>query len=168
MEKLVIHVAEKSDAQPSFLLLRDVAIWLQEKGEWLWPPSYFSQPMMQTHIDKKELIVGYVGETMATCMLMLDIDQEFWPEASDPAYYLHKIAVSRNFAGRAYSRSMINWAAERARAEGIDKLRIDCAPRPKLLNVYRKAGFEPVDSEPLSISGFLVVRMELNCRPKGN
>jgi hypothetical protein len=41
---------------------------------------------------------------------------------------------------------------------GRDYLRLDCEPRPKLLALYRNAGFMAVDAAPIRVGRHFVVR----------
>ena len=94
-------------------------------------------------------------------MYLHNADTLFWPQ--DPpgeAFYVHRLAVARNFAGRGFANAMLRWAEAETLNQGRRFLRLDCEPRPKLLALYQKAGFTRVDAEPIEVTGHWVVRHE--------
>jgi len=64
------------------------------------------------------------------------------------------------YAGKGWSRAMLDWAATAAAARGVTALRLDCAPRPELLRLYADCGFTRLDHEPRSVCGYDIVRFE--------
>jgi GNAT superfamily N-acetyltransferase len=162
--KLTIRFAEQNDALSVTFLLKDVAQWLVQNNQALWHPDYFTVERTNGHIERSELVVGIIKDKIAASMLILKEDPEFWPEAlPGEALYLHKIVVGREFSGYGLSHQLFLWAKEYATIVGAKALRLDCAPREKLVRVYEKAGFYPFDDQPVTMQGFLVKRMELAC-----
>ena len=77
-------------------------------------------------------------------MYLHDEDRLFWPHVSPgEAFYIHRLAVAREFAGRGYAHAMLDWAVSEARSKGRPFLRLDCEPRAKLLALYRERGLQP-------------------------
>ncbi|MDH3494897.1 MAG: GNAT family N-acetyltransferase, partial [Acidobacteriota bacterium] len=71
-----------------------------------------------------------------------DADPEYWDDVPhEDSSFVHRVAVRRKYAGKGLARKMIEWAKNRARDEGKRFLRLDCADRPKLREVYEKMGF---------------------------
>ena len=98
-------------------------------------------------------------------MYLHNEDRVFWPDARDgEALYVHRLAVARRFAGRGLSMIMLEWSVREAKRLGRDYLRLDCEPRAKLLTLYQRAGFTPVDAAPIQVGRHFVVRHE---RPVG-
>ena len=88
-------------------------------------------------------------------------DRLFWPHAAPgEAFYVHRLAVARKYAGRGYAQAMLDWAEEEARAQSRLYLRLDCEPRLKLLALYRSAGFTRIDAQPIRVGMHFVVRHE--------
>ena len=142
-------------------LIHEAADWLIAKGEPLWGPNETSYEELIRVARAGELVIGRFGEDAAACMYLHGEDRLFWPQ--DPpreAFYVHRLAVARKFAGRGFAQAMLDWAADEARAKGRAYLRLDCEPRPKLLALYRSAGFTPIDPKPILVIGHLVVRHE--------
>jgi GNAT superfamily N-acetyltransferase len=88
-------------------------------------------------------------------------DPDFWPE--DPpgeALYVHRLAVTRRFAKKGYSQAMLRWAEDEARRLGRPYVRLDCEQRPKLIALYRDAGYLRVDEGPVEVHGYWVLRQQ--------
>jgi GNAT superfamily N-acetyltransferase len=143
------------------LLIREAADWLIAKGEPLWGPNETSYEELVRVARAGELVIGRTNGEAAACMYLHGEDRLFWPQ--DPpleAFYVHRLAVARKFAGRGYAHAMLDWAESEVRAKGRLYLRLDCEPREKLLALYRSAGFTPIDPKPILVIGHLVVRHE--------
>ena len=158
---LVIARAGMEAVPEADVLIREAADWLAAKGEPLWGPNETSYDELVRITRAGELVTGRLAGELAACMYLHGEDRLFWPQ--DPpleAFYVHRLAVARKFAGRGYAHAMLDWAANEVRARGRAFLRLDCEPRPKLLALYRSAGFMPIDPEPILVIGHLVVRHE--------
>ena len=143
------------------ILIHEAAEWLTAKGEPLWGPNETSYDELVRVTQAGELITGHIAGELAACMYLHNEDKLFWP--NDPpgqAFYVHRLAVARKYAGRGYAHAMLAWAVEETRRERRSYLRLDCEPRPKLLALYRSAGFTRVDANPIEVIGHLVVRHE--------
>jgi len=142
-------------------LIRATAEWLISKGEKLWGPNETSRDELMRVARSGELVIGRVEDELASCMFLHDEDRVFWPQVRPgEAFYIHRLAVARNFAGRGYAHAMLEWAADEAREKGRTFLRLDCEPRAKLLALYRDAGYRAVDSAPIQVGEHFVVRHE--------
>lgn len=161
MPNITIRQAGETDAPAILTLLQSVALWLETDGPGkLWPASSFNLAEITAKAERSEIVVLTAGQDIAACMYIEDSDSAFWPEAlPGEALYLHKLAVGRAFAGQGFARRLIDWAAQHAAHHGRKYLRLDCAPRPRLVQVYRDAGFERVGEDSV-IEGFLVARLQ--------
>jgi GNAT superfamily N-acetyltransferase len=140
-------------------LILEAARWLIAKGEPLWGEPETSGEELARVARAGELVTGRIGPELCACMYLHNEDPVFWPgAAAGEALYIHRLAVARRFAGRGFSCSMLDWAAGEARGIGRDFLRLDCEPRPKLLALYRDAGFRAVDPTPIQVGIHFVVR----------
>lgn len=158
---LLIARGSLDDVPETDELIRATADWLIKKGEKLWGPNETSLDELVRVTLAGELIVGRVGRELATCMYLHDEDRLFWPQvATGEAFYIHRLAVGRAFAGRGYAHAMLDWAAKEARSKGRPFLRLDCEPRAKLLALYRNAGYSRVDPAPIQVGEHFVVRHE--------
>jgi len=158
---LLIARGSLDDVTETDRLIRATADWLIQKGEKLWGPNETSLDELMRVTHAGELIVGRVAGELATCMYLHDEDRQFWPHVSPgEAFYIHRLAVARTFAGRGYAHAMLEWAAHEARSKGRPFLRLDCEPRAKLLALYASAGYSRVDSAPIQVGEHFVVRHE--------
>jgi GNAT superfamily N-acetyltransferase len=158
---LLIARGSLDDVPETDALIRATAEWLTEKGEPLWGPSETSLDELMRVTHAGELIIGRVAGELASCMYLHEEDRLFWPQVSPgEAFYIHRLAVARKFAGRGYAHAMLEWAAGEARATGRPFLRLDCEPRAKLLALYRSAGYSRIDVAPIQVGEHFVVRHE--------
>ena len=158
---LLIARGSLSDVAEVDRLIRATAEWLINKGEPLWGPNETSLEELERVARLGELIVGRLEGELATCMYLHDEDRVFWPQvAPREAFYIHRLAVARKFAGRGYAHAMLDWAALEARKYARPFLRLDCEPREKLLALYRSAGYRPIDPKPIQVGEHFVVRHE--------
>ncbi len=158
---LLIARGSLDDVPETDRLIRATADWLIKKGEKLWGPNETSLDELMRVTQAGELIVGRVAGELATCMYLHDEDRLFWPQVSPgEAFYIHRLAVAREFAGRGYAHAMLDWAVSEARSKGRPFLRLDCEPRAKLLALYASAGYSRVDSAPIQVGEHFVVRHE--------
>src|SRR5262245_38014870 len=158
---LVIARGTLDDVAEADVLIREAAEWRIKKGEPLWGPNETSQDELNRVARLGELVVGRVTGEIATCMFLHDEDRLFWPQVSaGEAFYIHRLAVARKFAGRGYAHAMLEWAAGETRARGRKFLRLDCEPRAKLLALYQSAGYSPIDPAPIQVGEHFVVRHE--------
>lgn len=142
-------------------LIREAADWLIAKGEPLWGPNETSHGELERVAKEGELVIARMDGEAVACMYLHKEDTLFWPHMRPgEAFYIHRLAVKRKYAGRGFAHAMLAWAADEARAQGRPFLRLDCEPRPKLMALYKSANFMPIDSHPVEITGHYVVRHE--------
>jgi GNAT superfamily N-acetyltransferase len=148
-------------------LILEAAQWLIAKGEPLWGEPETSGEELARVARAGELVTGRVGGALCACMYLHNEDPIFWPNVgAGEALYIHRLAVARRFAGHGYSHALLDWAAREARSTGRDFLRLDCEPRPKLLSLYRDAGFLAVDATPIQVGIHFVVRHQKPLTPR--
>ena len=158
---LVIARAGMAAVPEADALIREAASWLIAKGEPLWGPNETSFDELQRVARAGELVMGRIEGEAATCMYLHDEDRLFWPhDRPEEAFYIHRLAVARKFAGRGCAQAMLCWAEDEVRARKRRFLRLDCEPRTKLLALYANAGFIRVDSSPIQVGEHFVVRHE--------
>jgi GNAT superfamily N-acetyltransferase len=163
---LVIGRAGMEAVPETDVLIHEAANWLIDKGEPLWGPNETSSEELVRVAREGELVIGRVEGTLAACMYLHAEDRLFWPQAaSGEAFYVHRLAVARRFAGRGFAHAMLRWAEEEVRAKGRLYLRLDCEPRTKLLALYQNAGFARVDAMPIQVGPHFVVRHQKSILP---
>jgi GNAT superfamily N-acetyltransferase len=142
-------------------LIHQAANWLIAKGEPLWGPNETSFDELQGVARAGELVMGHIAREPVACMYLHAEDRLFWPhDRPGEAFYIHRLAVARKFAGRGYAHAMLRWAEDEVRANRRRFLRLDCEPRVKLLGLYASAGFTRIDVSPIQVGEHFVVRHE--------
>jgi GNAT superfamily N-acetyltransferase len=159
--EIVIARAGMEAVPETDALISEAADWLIAKGEPLWGPNETSYDELVRVTRAGELVTGRRAGALAACMYLHDQDTLFWPKAlPGEAFYLHRLAVARKYAGRGYARAMLDWAARETRSKNRPYLRLDCEPRQKLLALYRSTGFARIDDKPIQVGEHVVVRHE--------
>jgi GNAT superfamily N-acetyltransferase len=162
--QLVIARGGMNDVPDADRLIHEAADWLTQAGMTLWGPEETSYDELVRVARDGELVMGRLNGEAAACMYLHNEDRLFWPETRlGQAFYIHRLAVARKFKGLGYSRAMLAWAENETRAQGRTHLRLDCEPRPKLLALYRTAGFTRVDPGTVQVGRHFVVRHEKPC-----
>ena len=156
-----IRWAQVDDAQAVTELWSATARWLRARGTPLWQPEQFEPAATAQAIARRELVVAHGDSALCACALVTTSDPDYWPEQpAGSAWYVHKLAVARHAAGRGQAAALIDWIAAAARQEGIPRLRLDCDPRPALLDLYARLGFARYDPAPVVRIGLRVQRMQ--------
>jgi GNAT superfamily N-acetyltransferase len=151
-----MEVVSEADA-----LIHEAADWLIAKGEPLWGPNETSFDELLRVAHAGELIMGRIAHEPVACMYLHNEDRVFWPhDKPGEAFYVHRLAVARKYAGRGYAHAMLRWAEDEVRAKRRRFLRLDCEPRAKLLGLYASAGFTRIDASPIQVGEHFVVRHE--------
>src|SRR5262249_48436209 len=141
--------------------IREAANWLIERGMPLWGSNEISYEALVRVAEDGELVIGRIGSEAATCMYLHNEDRLFWPNMPNgEAFYIHRLAVAREYAGRGFARAMLEWAEAEARRTGRRFVRLDCEPRMKLLRLYEVAGYVRIDPAPIQVGEHFVVRHE--------
>jgi GNAT superfamily N-acetyltransferase len=163
---LIITRAGMEAVPETDALIREAADWLIAKGEPLWGPNETAFDELTRVAREGELVIGRIDGVLAACMYLHNEDRLFWPHAAPgEAFYVHRLAVARRFAGRGFAHAMLVWAEHEVRAKGRLYLRLDCEPRAKLLALYRSAGFVPLDPKPIQVGPHFVVRHQKSILP---
>jgi ribosomal protein S18 acetylase RimI-like enzyme len=157
-----IRRADSTDAAIAVSILREAALWSSHTGQPTWRAEAFTVAAYEAAADAGELVLGYKNSDPVACMLLQRRDDVYW--SNDPvgeAWYVHKVAVRRTAAGEGWVGRLVHWAAQSARRQRAQYLRLDTLNRPKLLALYRGLGFYVVDSYALHSSGDAIVRLQL-------
>ncbi|MFJ5595372.1 GNAT family N-acetyltransferase [Streptomyces noursei] len=165
---MIVTRATLADVPRLVQFRRDAAAWLVNLGTDQW-----SAPFPEEHIAASvragEVFLVKAGEgseAAATVTLDRAIDPELldlWTpeERAEPALYVHKLAVDRQYAGRDLGGQILDWAGDRAAREGARWLRLDAwTTNTGLHRYYLRHGFQHVrtTTKPTEVSGWLAQR----------
>jgi len=155
-----VRRARSEEAPLVVSILREAAVWLEQRGVPLWSDGELAPETIRHDVDEGHYLLAFSGElAVGTARLALE-DALFWPEAAaDEAAYLHRLAVRRSSAGGVVSAAILDWALAHAAGLGRRFLRLDCdAERPELRALYERCGFA-FHSE-LTVGPYFVARYQ--------
>ena len=138
-----VRRAQQEDAQTVAGLLDEATVWVNDLGFSQWPLP-FPRDQLAAAIDRGEVYVveSEDGDGVATVSMLPD-DPEYWGDQPPDAFYVHKLAVRRDQAGRGIGAAIVEWANAEAAEAGREFLRLDClADNPGIRDYYEDLGFE--------------------------
>lgn len=143
---LTLRRAQPGDLPGVLALLADTSEWLHSQGVRQWPRGGFGPERIEPLIEQGTLYLLDLGwfDPVATIALDGAADPEFWSASDRPseALYVHKLAVSRGWAGEGVGDALLDWAGGCVEDAGLRWLRLDCAKdNPRLQDYYRRRGF---------------------------
>lgn len=149
-DSIQIEQATAKDQVAISQLLFQAATWLKSIGSKQWNGFLEGKDNHNTleAIAKGEVFICRVDNAPAGMFILWSTkstwDKELWKEASEPnAFYLHRLAIDRTFAGQHISKQMLSWAKEYTRNQNKHALRLDClAENIHLNNLYQKNDFQ--------------------------
>ncbi|WP_433218080.1 GNAT family N-acetyltransferase [Microtetraspora malaysiensis] len=152
--KFTLRGAVPDDLPSVLSLLADAARWLASQGVRQWPADGFPASRIEPLIETGTMYVLDDGRgPAATVALDGHADPEFWgrDDRPDTARYVHKLAVSRAYAGKGLGEALLDWAGLRAAADGRRWLRLDCSKdNLRLQRYYAELGFRHVRTVDLA------------------
>ncbi|MGW9044119.1 GNAT family N-acetyltransferase [Streptomyces lydicus] len=145
MSDLEIRAARPDELVDVEELLIGASTWLADRGidQWQYPPH---RDRITAALRRGEVFLA-LREQRPIATIQVDgfADPEFWQASDQPdsAFYVHRMAVSRQAAGEEIGAVLLDWAAERAAAAGKAYLRLDAwKDNPGLHRYYRATGFD--------------------------
>ncbi|MGH3329396.1 MAG: GNAT family N-acetyltransferase [Streptomycetales bacterium] len=131
MTHLEITPAEPCDLDVILALRDEAARWLRERGsdQWQrpWPSEDLQAERIRSSIANGETWMVRDGDrTAATLAIDHEANPTLWTEAerAESALFVHRLIVSRAYAGKGLGAQLLNWATEKAR-QGARWLRVD-------------------------------------------
>ncbi|MBG0814995.1 N-acetyltransferase [Planomonospora sp. ID82291] len=138
----------RAEASEWLALRKQVNQW--EKA---WPTSEAQERRILEAIRKGRTWMFHAvrGHPCATVTLCDEDGAGFWRRTVDdePAVYVHRLIVRREFHGRALGARILDWAAERGSRRGMKWMRIDIwRGNPGLEEYYVRQGFAKAGDIP--------------------
>jgi GNAT superfamily N-acetyltransferase len=156
MTDLHIRLA-RPDEQPIVEdLLREASAWLASRGinQWQYPPH---SDRIKTGLQRGSVYIADVdGIPVATLQVDDFADPEFWTAGDAPqsALYVHRMAVSRKYAGSGIGSKMLDWVTLKAASHGKKWVRLDAwKSNVDLHRYYINVGFTHVRTVDLPHRG---------------
>ena len=141
-------------------ILQEASAWARVHHGVLWQESELAPAHVRADVERGEFFIARLAGIAAATLRYQLIDVEFWPEAPrGEAAYVHRLAVRRRYAGQGVAAELLDWAAERARGQGLRRLRLDAdLSRPKLRALYERCGFR--EHSEAEVGPYRVMRFE--------
>ncbi|NVC25041.1 GNAT family N-acetyltransferase [Kocuria salina] len=141
-----VEQAVLEDATVVHELRRQIEDWLGEQGIEQWGHGHVSRQEITEQIQAGQWNLARdpaIG--VAAAVRLLWADPEVWGAEDTPAVYVHGLMVHRGASGRGLGAFLLDWAAERGRAEGAEVIRLDCVESNTVLRTfYQRQGFQEV------------------------
>ena len=169
MAEILIETGTADDLEQFVTLLEDAAIWLWDSGIRQWPPGSMKaqRPTLEEWTRSGQLVVARSGAGLAGGCTLVPYPTPEWRSDGEASLYVHKLVVARSHAGQGIARSVLVWCEDRAREEGVARLRLDCWDgNARLRSLYRGYGFRELEAVP-SI-GYAVRLFEREVNRTGN
>ncbi len=148
---LYIRKAAHNELDIALNMLYDAAIWLKSIHvdywqDWLDPPENFVAWIKQG-IDNLEFYFAESNDELVGMFRLQYADEIFWGKRNETAGYIHSFTTNRKYKNRKLGYAILDIIKEKIRSEGIEYLRLDCAPHiEKLCKYYENYGFEPKET----------------------
>lgn len=156
--------AVTGDVEVVAAILKEAAEWLEHRGMAMWRANELSSELISQDVASGLFHLASVGnQPVGTIKFQLS-DVVFWPDVlSDDSAFVHRLAVSRKFAGTGISTALLKWAVIRTATLRRRFLRLDCeASRPQLRGVYERFGFRHHSDR--QVGPYFVARYEIDVR----
>lgn len=138
------------DMDRAVSLMKHAGRWLISSGKpiskW-WHPDNLNKEFLLQYVSPDEWYVALVdGVPAGAAAFQFSQKSQDWAvvdgDNPKPALYVHWLCVSRAFAGRGMPRALIDFAAQKAKDQGVSLLRVDTnAEEEKLCRIYESLGF---------------------------
>jgi GNAT superfamily N-acetyltransferase len=140
---ITIRRAELADREIVYDILREAAVWLDERGMPMWRDNELDRAGIERDVAAGLFYIAELDGAAAGTVRYQLSDAEFWPDAEeDDAAYVHRLAVRRRFSKCGVSTALLAWAVQRTAWLGRRFLRLDCeADRTRLRALYEDFGF---------------------------
>ncbi len=127
--------------------LRDrLAQWMVDNGIGQWLPGEYPAATVAEEIVRREWFVWRDSpEILTAAVRLVWRDPEFWGADDTGAGYIHGLMVAPEFRGRDLGSRILQFCADRTRANGVTRQRLDAvADNPVLRKYYGARGFVEV------------------------
>lgn len=140
---MAIVKAALTEADTVISILKEAAHWLIGRGLPGWNPVSLEETMLRD-IQRGVVYLAILDRQPVGTITVWWSDVMLWGERPDDAGYIHKLAVSRAFAGHRIGLHLLTWAEAMIAGEGRPYARLDCqAANPTINRFYQDAGYVP-------------------------
>ncbi len=142
--------ATSIEAEEIYLLLYETALWIKPKCETQWPLEWLEakkQDIFES-VSQGNFYTVYTNEELSAVVEIRDEPEAIWNYDRASAYYIHKLAVRREYGGMGLGREVLHAIFDLAKLNGVSLVRLDCVTvNKKLQKYYASIGLNLVGSE---------------------
>ncbi len=141
---IMVKQANECDIPIIEEILLDAVNWMSKSGlQNKWNESNVRWSNLSESYKINDFYISYQNGLPTACIALTDYDPTYWPNIpKGESLYLHKVAVNRIFAGKGFSKELIDFAKNLAINYGINAIRLNCNKHQnKLRAVYENQGF---------------------------
>src|SRR4051812_19603390 len=107
-----IHPARLPEAVEVVAILREAAVWLENRRMPLWQPAAFTPERLAADVARGQYMLVRWHGSPAGVFKYQRADAEIWPDAiPGEAAYIHRVAVCRRYAGSGLAALLLQAAA---------------------------------------------------------
>lgn len=147
---IMVKQANECDIPIIEEILMDAVNWMSINGlQNQWNESNVKWSNLSKYFKISDFYISYQNGLPTACIALTDYDPTYWPNMpKGKSLYLHKVAVKRMFAGKGFSKELIDFAKNLAISNNINAIRLNCNQhRNKLRAVYENEGFICVEEK---------------------
>jgi GNAT superfamily N-acetyltransferase len=152
--RLVLRQAGTEHREAVRNLLTEASDWLRGKDtdQWAepWPDADRRAERIIKAIEARRTWIAWDEDQPAATLTASPHDHMIWPESirHEPAVYVRRLVVGRQYAGNGLGGQLLDWAGLRAR--GVHWVRVDVwTTNTGLHGYYRRQGFERSGQSPV-------------------
>jgi GNAT superfamily N-acetyltransferase len=156
---VIIGLAEPKDLDLLLTFRQEAAKWLASIGLDQWAEAWPDEDRMAAGVVRSIgagtvwLVWDDNGSPVATLTFDTWANPDLWTpeEAAEPARYVHRLIVRRQYAGAGLGSELLDWCGTRAARQGAEWLRLDAWTTNTALHRYYLAnGFKHVRTRHLA------------------
>lgn len=139
-----VQQLDKSKIQVYLDILLERAHWLESINQPMWNIDNLNPINFEKMYPDYVPYLVYLGNRIIGGFVLLNHDGFLWSEEenSQRAFYIHKLVIKQEFAGKGYAQKSILLIKDLALLEGVSFLRLDCyEDRAYLMKLYEDCGF---------------------------
>ncbi|RXZ80978.1 GNAT family N-acetyltransferase [Paenibacillaceae bacterium] len=153
------QLASTADEPQIRTLILEAARWLQSKGSRQWGKLLAGQDdhdltgaiarnevILFTSVEGNEIVGSVIFQQQPSSwdrnLWGLDNTEQLLTPTDKSAVYLHRLVISRSYAGQGLGRDILTWAETGVHFHGKNCIRLDCIASSTALNtLYKQCGF---------------------------
>lgn len=147
-----VVAAAPEDLDAVMRLLAEARAWHAQKGVDVW--KEFDPAAIAVDIAAGRVFVAKAGGTIHGTITLVESDSLVWDAEPASAFYVHRLASSRDMAGRGIGAGLLRWARRFAAERRKECLRLETwDANRKMRDYYERQGFRHVRDKFFPMDG---------------